>query len=524
MTVANVYDVIVIGAGANGLIAGAALAKAGRRVLIVERAARLGGPARVHEFAPGFHTAPFALDTGWVPPAVARGVGLEAIESVQPDTSVTLCLEPGRTLALSRDAGLAADAIRQHSQRDAARYAAFVARLRAMSGFLETMYQSAAPSVDARALGDMLPLVGLGREYRALGREGMIELLRALPMPVQDLLDDEFESPALKAAIGAGAVRDIRQGPRSGGTTFVLLHYLTGAPPGSLRNRSWWRSGPGAFANAARAATQRHGAVIRTEAHVARILVRDDAVTGVVLDTAEEVFAPVVVSTADPAHTLLGMVDPVWFDPDFIHAARNIKFRGCTAVVHYAVDRLPDIEGLDGVVTLSASLDAIERAYDAAKYGTVADRPHVELTALSRRWPSLAPPGKHVIVARAQFTPYHLRGNARWDDERRHQLAETITATICERIPAFADSILHRAAMTPADIESQYGLAEGALTHGELTLDQVLFMRPIPGWAKYAMPIRGLYLGGAGAHPGPRVLGGAGWLASQQVVKDTRRS
>jgi phytoene dehydrogenase-like protein len=482
----------------------------------------VGGQSRTTEFAPGFRAAPFAIDAGWAPPSVMRGVGLGAIDAVDPEYSVTLCAGAEDVLALPRDIARATDAIRGRSSRDAAGFPAFATRTRALSAFLETLYQSPAPAVDARSLNEMVPLLGLGRQYRSLGRDGMIDLLRVLPMPVQDLLDDEFESPALKAAIGAGGVRDLRQGPRSGGTTYVLLHYLTGAPAGSLRARSWWRSGPDAFDAAAMAVAQGSGATIRTQAGVARIIVRDDAVAGVVLDDAQEVFAANVLSTADPAHTLLGMVDPVWLDPEFIHAARSIKFRGCTAVVHYAVDRLPDIPGLNGVVTLSPTLDTIERAADAAKYGMVAERPHVEITALSARWPSMAPAGKHVLVARAQFAPFHLRDDAPWDRAQAERLADSITATIAERIPRFQDTVLHRSILTPADIESHYGLAEGAVTHGELMLDQMLFMRPLPGWARYAMPIRGLYLGGAGAHPGPGVLGGAGWLAAQQLLKDSR--
>jgi phytoene dehydrogenase-like protein len=343
------------------------------------------------------------------------------------------------------------------------------------------------------------------------------------------VLDDELESDVLKAAIGAGGVRDIRQGPRSGGTAFVLLHYLTGAPHGSLRTRSWWRDGPDAFNVAVENVAKQSGVVVRNNARVARILVRDDVVKGVVLQDAEEIFAPVVVSTADPAQTLLGLVDPVWLDPDFIHAVQNIKFRGCTAVVQFAVDRLPNIPGLDGIVSLTPTLNALERAYDASKYGQTSAKPHIEITAPSLRWPSMAPAGKHVLVARVQYV--HEAG-ARYEAQGASlaprapglaSLGDTVAAAINDIAPGFANSLLHRSVLAPHDIEMQYGLTDGAVTHGELTLDQVMFMRPVAGSARYAMPISGLYLGGAGAHPGPGVLGGAGWLAAKQVLKDIKR-
>jgi phytoene dehydrogenase-like protein len=326
-------------------------------------------------------------------------------------------------------------------------------------------------------------------------------------------------------------VRDLRQGPRSGGTSFVLLHHLVGAPAGSVRARSWWRDGPDAFAAAAEAAARRHGVVVRAGARVARIDIRDDAVRGVVLEGGEEIPAPVVLSTADPARTLLGLVDPVWLDPEFLHAVRQIKFRGCTAVVHYALDRLPALRGTDdardardalaSVVSLTPSLDALERAYDASKYGAVSREPHVEITVPTLRWPALAPEGKHVLVARAQYAPYALR-DGDWDDDASRALAGAVGAAIGRAAPGFADGVLHQAVSTPRDLETRLGLTEGDLSHGALMLDQILFMRPVAGWGRYAMPVEGLYLGGSGAHPGPGVLGGPGWLAARRAIADSK--
>jgi phytoene dehydrogenase-like protein len=312
--------------------------------------------------------------------------------------------------------------------------------------------------------------------------------------------------------VGAGGIRDIRQGPRSGGTSFVLLHYLLGASDGSVRARPWWRDGPDAFVNDATAAARSAGATIRTGARVAQITVIDDAVTGVALANGETITAPIVISTADPASTLLGLVDPVWLDPELLRAVQNIKFRGCTAIVQYALERLPNHPALDAnalasVVSLSPELDAMERAYDAAKYGSTSDAPHIELTTPTLRWPSLAPNGKHVVTARVQYVT-----------STATELGERVTAAIDAALPGFSTSMLHRAVITPADARTRFGLTDGAFTHGELTLDQILFMRPVAGFGRYAMPLDGLYLGGAGTHPGPGVVGGSGWLAARAAL------
>ena len=523
------FDAIVIGAGANGLVAAATLGRHGKRVLLLERDQEIGGQSRADAFAPGFR-APATDDAGWLPPAVARELDLDPGSMVEPEMSVSVSDGDGELLTLFRDPTRAAEAIRKRSPRDADRWAPFAARVGKLAGFLGALYQLPPPDIDSTALRDVLPLLGLGRKLRSLGRADMIELFRVLPMPVQDLLDDTFECAPLKAAVAAGGVRDIRQGPRSGGTSFVLLHYLVGAPAGSVRARSWWRDGPHAFSSAAEAAAKRRGVAVRASADVARITVRDDAVTGVALTGGEEIAARVVLSTADPARTLLGLVDPVWLDPEFLHAVRNVKFRGCTAVVQYALDRLPQLPGvpdsgraLAGVVSLTPSMEALERAYDAAKYGSVLDEPHVEITVPSLRWPSLAPDGKHVLVARAQYAPYRLRDGATWDAGRSCALADAVTAAIARVLPGFADSVLHHAILTPRDLETRYGLTEGAVTQGELMLDQILFMRPVAGWGRYAMPIEGLYLAGAGAHPGPGILGGPGWLAAKRALADARR-
>lgn len=511
------FDAIVIGAGANGLTAAAALARAGRRVMVLEASDAVGGQARPIEFAPGFR-APLQADTGWLPDRVAKGLGLRVATSA-PDVSVSI-VHDGAFRSLPTDAAQAAGVIKEHSSRDAAAWPALTQRLGTLSSFLGALYQAPPPDIDTTAFSDVASLLGLGRKFRALGREDMTELLRVLPMSVQDLVEDELETPWLRAAVGAGGVRDIRQGPRSGGTSFVLLHYLLGAPVGSVRARSWWADGPDAFVSAVEAAARSAGVSIRTNAAVSQITVSDDSVTGVVLESGEAIAAPLVLSTTDPAGTVLGLIDPVWLDPDLLGAVQNIKFRASTAVVQFAVDRLPSAisaAAWASVTTLSPDLDSIERAYDATKYGLASAEPHVEITSPSVRWPSLAPAGKHVVTAHVRYVPRAPRDGP-WSDARSRDLADRVLALISRALPGFSDRVLHRAVFTPSDFAVQFGLTDGALTHGELTLDQILFMRPIPGLSRYSTPIDGLYLAGAGSHPGPGVVGGAGWLAARAAL------
>lgn len=527
---ARAFDVIVIGGGANGLVASCLLGKAGRRVLVVERSESAGGQGSVVEFAPGFRAAPLGVDPGWVPPNIADALGLAGLDPVATDTPLSVAIEPGEFLTLSRDAARAAEAIGAHSKSDAAKWPEFTSQLRSLAGFLEVLYRVPAPDVDVGSIGELLPLLVLGRKFRALGRRDMIEFLRTLPLSAWELLDDWFTCGPLKAAVAAGGIQDVQQGPRSGGTGFVLLHHLVGTATGSVRGRVPWRSGPGAFTEAAIGATSRFGVTLRMDAPVARIQVHDDAVKGIVLESGEEISADAVLSTADPARTFLEWVDPVWLDPEFVHAVGNIRHRGCTAFVLYALEALPEFPGLSsrealaGRLSLTPDLVSLERAADAAKYGTVSERPHVELTVPTLLWPGLAPARRHVAIARVQYAPYRLREGAAWDNARRDALAESVTSAIEAVAPGFRSRVLHRAVWSPRDLEEQFGLREGAPSQGELALDQILFMRPVAGWGRHVTPISGLYLGGCGAHPGPGVLGGAGSLAAQRVLERARAS
>jgi phytoene dehydrogenase-like protein len=524
------YDVIVIGAGINGLTAAAYLARAGQRVLVLERGETIGGLAGADEFAPGFRADAPAAETGFVSPTLVRDLELgQALHWIETDATVHVPRADGGWLTLWRDMTRTADALRTQSPSDATKWPAFCERMSRFAGFLGHVYASPPPRPHATRPAELLSLLGLGKRMRGLGKTEMIELLRTLPMSVAELLDEWFEDDALKVAVGSAGVREIFQGPRSGGTLFVLLHHHVGERPGVFTGRRRLRGGAAALADALASAARRYGVELRSDAEVERVDIRDGRAVGVVLADGEQIDAANVASSADPRRTFLQLVDPIELSTEFVRAIRNIKFRGATAFVDLALDQAPRFTGLEastgaptGIVTLAPSLTALERAYDDAKHGGVSQRPLLEISIPSATDPSSSPAGKHVMSVRVQYAPYRLRDGC-WDDARRDALGDTVVQLLAEYAPNVRDSILHRRVRSPADLEEHYGLTEGHLGHGELTLDQILFMRPVAGWAHYRTPIEGLYLCGSGAHPGSGVAGGAGRLAAATIEKDTKR-
>jgi phytoene dehydrogenase-like protein len=508
------FDSVVVGGGASGLVAAIGLAQRGSKVLLLEADAELGGSFREIEFAPGFRAAPLAPDLGYLTPEVVRALGAAPSADVTSDPSV-VSLADGEPLLLRSSIEQTAEGLKRFSGKDAQRWPEFAARMHVLADFLAAMYRVPAPRIDVDTAGEFLALAKLGRKYRSLGKTNMVELLRTLPMALGDLLDDWFESDRLKGVLAAIGVMDVCQGPVSGGTAFTFLHRHVGAKPGVFNERL--KGGAGDLINSLAQRARALGVVIETAAAVRRIIVREGRVAGVSLASGEDIGARTVLSSLDPYRSLCELLDPVHLDPEFIHAIRNIRFRGVTSKVLVALDGLPPVAGatvsLKGSFLIAPSIRYVERAYDATKYGRPSEEPFIEVRFPSVAQSNLAPAGKHVAVLHVQFTPYRLREGT-WEN-MGSALADRAITLVDQHIPGFAARVRAHAVLTPADLESRFGLREGAISQGEMMLDQILFMRPVPGAAHHAMPIDGLYLCGSGTHPGHGLTGMSGWLAAQ---------
>jgi phytoene dehydrogenase-like protein len=521
-------DVIVVGGGANGLVAAAFLASRGLKTLVLERTEKVGGCARTGEIAPEF-IGPTLAHTASIDPGIMRRLGLvnHGLRVVRSEADVCAPTQDGRALVLWHDHARAAQQVRAFSARDAEQYPQFLASVARISTVLREIAAAPPPSIDSPGAGDAVALLKAGRRFRALGKADAYRLLRWMPMPAADLVAEWFESEPLRATIAAGGVLGSFLGPWSAGSGALLL--LLGAGEGHPIATGWSVvGGPGALADALAAAARQAGAEIRTGADVARIDADDGEIVGVTLSSGESIPARAVVSNADPKRTLLGLLDPTHLDPEFVRRIQNIRAHGTLAKINYAVSALPKFAGLgslgkteqaaalSGRIRLAKNIDTIERAFDAAKYGRVPHEPWIELTIPSLAEPSMAPVGGHVVSAYVQYAPYHLR-DSNWD-EARENLAINATATIARYAPGFHSSIVAREVITPLDLERRYALTGGHIFHGELSLDQWFVTRPSLGWARYATPIRNLFLCGSGTHPGTGLDGRAGALAAREIV------
>lgn len=515
----NSYDAIVIGAGQNGLVAATLLAKAGRRVVVVEGQDVAGGSAAVREFHPGFRAGNAAHWSQPMDGTLAGELGISVNGSPAADPAVLTPLGD-RALVLKHTIPATIEEIRKHSPADAGRWDEFCQLTQKLSGFLAYLYGSAPPRLTSTAIVDLFSLLGLGRKARSLGKDDMIELLRVVPMAVAELLDDWFENDALKGTLGAAGITGLCQGPRSAGTAFLFLHHRVRRPAGVFRS-----AGSVDIGDRLIAAVKGAGITLRTGSPVARIATANGQVSGVVLVNGEELVARQVLSTADPRRTMLTLVDPIHLEPDFTRAVENIRYRGVAARIDLALGELPRFRGaegqelLQGLISISPSLDYLEKAYDDAKHGAASRAPYLEAVIPSLRDASLAPAGKHVMSVWMQYAPYHLKQGS-WDAAARTALGERVIKCLGEYAPNLPGAVLAQRVLTPLDFEQQLGATEGSLGQGELALDQMLFMRPVAGWGNYRTPIEGLYLGGAGCHPGPGLPGAAGRLAAKEMLKN----
>ena len=527
------HDVILIGAGVNGLVTATLLARSGLKVIVLERSDRTGGCARTDEIAPGFR-CPTLAHAAAIDREIVRTLSLEqqGLRIFRPAADACAPTKDGRALILWNDVARAAANIRTFSAKDAGQYPRFLRSFAKVGEVLRGVAGATPPSIDDPTAADVIALLKTGRKFRALGKADAYGLLRWMPMAVADLASEWFESEPLRATVAAGGILGSFLGPWSAGSAAVLL--MLGAGEGQPVASGWLvAGGPGALADALVKAAREAGVEIRTEAGVARIEAADGAASGVTLESGETIAARAVVSNADPKRTLLGLLDPIHLAPEIVRRIQNVRAHGTLAKMNFAVSSLPRIPGIDalhgaerfaalsGRIRLARDVDGIERAFDAAKYGAFSDEPWIELTIPSIADPTLAPPAQHVVSAYVQYAPYHLRRTT-WDAER-DRLALAATRTIEQYAPGFESSIVGRTVVTPLDLERTYGLTGGHIFHGELSLDQWFVTRPLLGWVRYRTPIDRLYLCGSGTHPGTGLDGRSGANAAREIVRDLKR-
>jgi phytoene dehydrogenase-like protein len=520
------YDAIVIGAGHNGLTAAAYLARAGRKVLVLERRHVVGGAAVTEEIFPGFKYSVCSYVVSLLRPEIIRELQLaqHGLEILPLDGTFTPMLN-GDYLWRVNDHARTFREISRHSRADAELYDEYGRAMVEMGRFAKDILSMTPPDPFSKRLKDIRPLIDLLNRFRALPDLDRHNQLQLLTMSAVDFLDQWFETDVLKATMSASGIIGTFLGVRSPGTAYVLLHHYMGDIDGAFRSWGLSKGGTGRVSEAIAAAARSFGAEIRLEAPVKHIMVKDGDANGVVLDNGDYFLASAILSSVDPRMTFMKMVGENSLPPEFAADIRNYKFRGSSGKVNLALDGLPDFTckpgagpHLRGAVSISPSIDYMERAFDEAKYGRYSTRPYVDIVIPSLTDPSVAPPGKHVMSCFVQYAPYDLRGGS-WDDERE-KFGDAVVDAISQFAPNLKDRILHRQVLTPLDLEREFGLSEGNIFQGELTLEQLFFLRPAPGWASYRTPIRRLYLCGSATHPGGGIMAAPGRNAAMRVMKD----
>jgi phytoene dehydrogenase-like protein len=513
------------------LVCAAYLARAGRKVLVLERRERVGGAAMTEEVFPGFRFSVFSYVVSLLRPEIIRDLELPRHGlHILPLESTLTPLGNDDYLAQWSDHDQNRRELARHSLRDAEAYDEFGLMLHQMARAVKPLLGMAPPDPTSLSVGELRAMAGLGRYFRDMKKEHFHRLTKLLTMSSADFLDEWFETEALKATKSASGIIGTLLGPRSPGTAYVLLHHYMGELDGVFRAWGFAKGGNGSVSAAIAGAARAAGAEIRCNASVENVLVSGNRAKGVVLEGGEEIRAKTVVSGADPRRTFLDLVGEKNLPAEFVDSIRRFRFRGASAKVNLALGELPDftclrgdgINGraaLRGAISISPSVEYLERAYDDAKYGEVSRRPYMDIVIPSMLDPEMAPPGKHVMSIFVQYAPYHVNGG--WTDARREALGDAVVDTLAQYAPNLKNAILHRQVVTPADIERIIGLSEGNIFQGELTLQQMFFLRPVPAWAKYRTPVRGLYQCGAGTHPGGGVMGASGRNAARAILGAT---
>ncbi len=525
---AGKYDVVVIGAGHNGLVTACYLARAGRRVIVLERRPVVGGACVTEETWPGFKVSTAAYVNSLFRKEITRDLRLQehGFAVLERSPSSFTPFPDGRYLLLGPDADMTRREIAKFSAKDADAYPRYEAMLERVADVIEPTLAELPPDLLSPGIGDLWRLWKLGRRFRKLGASGMAEAVEVLTGPARPILDRWFESEELKATLATDAIIGAMAAPSMPGTAYVLFHHVMGETNGKRGVWGYVRGGMGGLTQALASSARALGVEIRCGVEVGRILVERDRVAGVALAGGEEVRAPVVASNADANVTFTRLLSAQHLPADFLDAVKRISYESASLKINVALSELPDFRACPGTqpgpqhrgtIHICPDQDYIERAYDDAKYGKPSERPLLECTIPSVVDPSVAPPGKHLMSMFIQYAPYRLRGTT-WD-EQRERFADRCFDLLDEYAPNFKRSVIARQVLTPLDLERTFNLTGGNIFQGAMTLNQLFFFRPVPGWSGYRTPLKGLYLCGSAAHPGGGVMGAAGLNAARVILR-----
>ena len=526
---ATTYDAIVVGGGHNGLTASFYLARAGLRTLVVERRDIVGGACVTEEIAPGCRASTTSYIASMLRPEVIRDLDLErhGLRMVPCEPGLQAAFEDGTVLPWWTDHARTVREWSRVSERDAATFDRIDTRLKQLARYLQPFFLEEPPNVHARRLDRVREGRRVYRRIKGIGGDEITDLAEFLTGSLGDFLDRHFETETIKRMYLANNVYGMHSPPYRPGTAIGLLfHLLSG---GDDDVQGWYGhviGGMGSITQAMAAAAREAGAEIRTEAPVARILVEDGRARGVALEDGTELRSTVVVSNADPKRTFLGLVDPGDLPDAFRQSVAAIKMDGPCAKVNLVLSEAPRFNGMPAdadlnrraFATLVPTLEQAERIYDIAKWGEIPEELWVDCVVASNVDPTLAPPGVHIMTCFVQYVPYELRVGT-WDDQR-DLLGKRVLDIVGRYAPNAPGAVQAMQVLTPLDLERTYGLTEGNIFHGDLNIQQLFFMRPVPGWADYRTPIAGLYLCGAGVHPGGGVTGAPGYVAAHRLLRD----
>ena len=526
------YDAIVIGAGHNGLTAAAYLSRAGLSTLVVECREIVGGCCVTEEIAPGCRASTTSYIASMLRPTIIRDLDLGAhgLKMVPCDPGLLVPFPERQVVPWWADRERAVAEFRKLSPRDAETFVRVDDQLKKLARYLQPFFLEPPPDPTRRGAAGWFEMLRVGKRFRGMKGNEVTQLVSFLTGSLGDFLDRHYESEKMKTMFLANNVYGKHGGPYDAGSALGLLFHLLGGGDGEIQGfYGHVIGGMGAITQALASAGRKLGAEILTCAPVAKVDVRDGHARGVVLEDGTEISARLVLSNADPKRTFLGLVEERELPADFRHAVAGIKMDGPCAKVNFVLSEEPRVTGMPrewpasqrSLFTLVPSLEFAERCYDIAKFGEIPEELWVDCVVASNVDSTLAPPGKHVMTTFIQYVPFKLR-HGNWD-ENRELLGDRVVKKIAEYAPNVPNSIIARQVLTPLDLERTYGLTEGNIFHGDLSLEQLFFMRPVAGWAHYRTPIAGLYLCGAGAHPGGGVTGAPGYNAAHQVLSDSRR-